>query len=145
MPVLESITEEFAPPVIYTQNTQSPNYWFSGSAELFIGAASNLSIQTEIILREVRVFGAVFRLNEPIQIAVFYEDGIWSCESRALSILAFGSSQQEALDSFREDFSAMWDIIGQSPDDSLTPGALEVKRTIHRIVRAVDVEPVECR
>jgi len=31
--------------------------------------------------------------------------------------------------SFSDDFAAMWEVIEQSPKDSLTPGAIKVKQS----------------
>ncbi len=82
----------------------------------------------------------VFRLNEPILVSLSYEDGLWYCESKELSILSFGKSEEEALESFREDFSMMWEVVAQSADESLTPSAQRVKRAMRHAIDVVEVE-----
>ncbi len=65
------------------------------------------------------------------------EDSMWYCESESLGILAFGQSREEAIYSFLQDFSALWDGVAQIPDESLTADALDVKRAFLRIVKDV--------
>jgi hypothetical protein len=97
-------------------------------------------VRQEFHLDEVRATGRVFRLNTPIEIAARWECDAWIYESEALSLIAFGDSPQAASASFQEDFAAMWDVVGQSPDDMLTAQARNVKARLHRIVRTVEPE-----
>jgi hypothetical protein len=90
-----------------------------------------------ITLRQIRASSRVFTLNAPLEIASFRQDDLWYYESKPLSMLSFGHSQDEALNSFHEDFAVLWDAIAQSPDEALTNGAVAVKRELHRIVRSV--------
>jgi hypothetical protein len=77
-----------------------------------------------------------FRLRTPLRVTIAQEDGKWSCEAKELSVLSFGASRKSALESFSEDFLAMWEIIGKSPDDRLTSGALRVKERLHDLVES---------
>jgi hypothetical protein len=88
-------------------------------------------------LPEVRTSGKVFRLNTPIRVSVAVEGGYYQCESRPLGILSFGQTHQEAIRSFCEDFSMLWDVIAQSSDSSLMPDAIEVKRRLLVLVNSV--------
>jgi hypothetical protein len=97
-------------------------------------------VRQEFHLDEIQSAGRVFRLNAPIEIAARWDCGAWIYESEALSLIAFGDSPQAASGSFQEDFAAMWDIVGQSPDDMLTAQARKVKAHLKRIVRAVEQE-----
>src|ERR1700722_16664286 len=91
-------------------------------------------------LKKIRSQGRIFVLNQPLQIEVSrFVDG-WCYESKPFAILAFGRSRREALDSFTEDFSVLWDVTAQAPDESLTIDAIAVKRAFQRLVRAVTAE-----
>jgi hypothetical protein len=86
-------------------------------------------------LNEIVVPGRRLLLNWFLTPRLYIEDSTWYCESESLGILAFGHSSEEAIHSFVQDFSALWDAIAQAPDDSLTADALDVKRAFHRIVK----------
>jgi hypothetical protein len=86
---------------------------------------------------EVRTAGKVFHLNKPISVSVTVENGYYQCESKPLGILSFGQTHQEAIRSFLEDFSMLWDVIAQSPDNGLTPDAIELKRRLLALVNVV--------
>jgi hypothetical protein len=93
------------------------------------------------LFTEVRVSGRVFRQEEALRTPVLRErGGYYCCEARELGIMSFGKSREAALDSFREDFSVLWDVIARSADESLTRDAIAVKRALHRIVDTVDAE-----
>jgi hypothetical protein len=57
------------------------------------------------------------------------EERSWVCEAKDFSILSCGESEEAAMRSFSDDFAAMWEVIEQSPKDSLTPGAIKVKQS----------------
>jgi hypothetical protein len=78
-----------------------------------------------------------FVLSQYLTPRLYCEDSMWYCESESLGILAFGQSREEAICSFLQDFSALWDGVAQIPDESLTADALDVKRTFLRIVKDV--------
>jgi hypothetical protein len=90
-----------------------------------------------ISLDELRFNDTSARLTAPVEFELFMEDGVWNCENRELSILSFGPTVQQAVESFSEDFLALWDVIAQSPDESLTVEAQRVKRAMRKLVRAV--------
>jgi hypothetical protein len=94
------------------------------------------SLQIE---RKLQDGGNIFHLRTPIQIEVAEEDGMWHCESASLGIVAAGSSQQDALRSFTEDFGVLWDEIAQAPDADLTDDAIRLKYALRNIVESVDV------
>jgi hypothetical protein len=90
-----------------------------------------------ISLEELRFDGTVFSFNAPVEFVLFVEDGAWNCENSDLSILSFGATVEEAVHSFSEDFLALWEVIAQSPDDSLTAEAQKVKRKMRALVSSV--------
>lgn len=89
------------------------------------------------ILNEIEVGGRLFRLRQPVDVTVSVEDGLWINETKALSIVAVGDTKDEALRSFRDDFSILWDQIASAPDDSLTGDAIGVKRVLSDMVESV--------
>jgi hypothetical protein len=102
-----------------------------------LNAIQAVSTLLRPIIAEVRNAGRIFRLNDPILVSEFCENAIFYCESKRLSILAFGHTQNEARRAFHEDFAVMWDEIAQSPDDQLTPGAKLVKDRFLALVNTV--------
>ena len=102
-----------------------------------IPAASALM---ESVIPEGRNSGKIYRLAQPIIVSVFCDDAIFYCESKPLSILSFGHTQDEARRAFNEDFAMMWDEIALSPDDNLTPDAKVVKDRLLALVSSVVLE-----
>jgi hypothetical protein len=88
-------------------------------------------------MRSVISGGTTFRLRTPLRVTLAREGGAWSCEAQEISVLSFGASRESALESFSEDFLTMWEVIGRSPDERLTPGALRVKQRLHDLVESV--------
>jgi hypothetical protein len=109
------------------------------SARLKLAAAS-WEGQVVLTMQEIRSIGLTFRLNRPLRVLTSFKEDAWWCSSQELGISAFGRSQAEALDSFREDFAVFWEAIAQAPDDSLAADALAAKRAFHRLVEAVEAE-----
>jgi hypothetical protein len=92
-----------------------------------------------IKLNEVRFGGTVFELKQMIQVALYQEDSVWYCENEELAILAFGDTAEQAVHSFCEDFSVLWEEIAVAPDDSLTSDAQKVKQNLRSVVKSVKV------
>ena len=90
-----------------------------------------------INIDEIKFDGTVFDLNSPIQVALYRQDGLWNCEYEACGVLATGDTPEEAVRSFYEDFTVLWDEIAMSPDDSLTNEALQLKRCVQSVVKSV--------
>lgn len=108
---------------------------FSSSAPIRVSAPSKV----EVPLSEVKFLGRLFELNAPIHVSLYldFEDGAWVCENQKFSILAFGNDVAQAIHSFSEDFEMKWDVIAQSPDDSLTVEAQGVKKAMFSAVKRV--------
>jgi hypothetical protein len=83
--------------------------------------------------------GATFELRSPITLALYEdrENSVWMCESKEFDIIAAGDTREQAVRSFSEDFSVLWDEIAQCPDDSLTVEAQDLKRHLLSTVRSV--------
>jgi hypothetical protein len=81
--------------------------------------------------------GAVIDLGSPVEFDLFMEDDLWNCQSEELSILAFGTTVEEAIKSFSEDFLTVWDVIAESPDEDLTVEAQRVKNAMRKLVVSV--------
>ena len=92
------------------------------------------------VVFEVCANGRVFRLNAPISLVRYAENGYIYFESKLFGIVACGQSPQIAADSFQEDFAVLWDEIAQQPDKLLTPEARKVKAELLNVVNAVVAE-----
>jgi hypothetical protein len=91
-----------------------------------------------VTIRHIATSGISFQLRHPLDVTVSWEDNnAWSCEAKDLSILSFGDTRDSALESFAEDFHALWDVIGQSPDELLDPSAVRVKQLLRNLVDSV--------
>jgi hypothetical protein len=93
-------------------------------------------VRWEVPILEITTNKAIFHLRHPINVTISRETDAWSYELEELSILSFGETSDAALRSFSEDFHAMWDIIGKSPDERLTPDALRVKQRLLDLVES---------
>lgn len=94
------------------------------------------SLQIE---RQLQDGSNIFHLRAPIQVEVAEEDGMWHCEAASFGIVAAGTSQEDALRSFMEDFGVLWEEIAQAPDAELTSEAIRLKSALRNIVESVDV------
>jgi len=93
-----------------------------------------------VYLREIVYAGRRFRLKRRLWIKVASEDGVWYAENPTLGIIAYGDSVADALDSFQEDFSVLWEEIAQAEDHELTVEARRVKAFLREIVEAVEAQ-----
>jgi hypothetical protein len=87
----------------------------------------------------------IFRLHTPMFVTVSAEDGVWYCENKDLSSLAFGATAEQAVYSFCEDFSVLWDEIAMAPDEMLTLDAQRVKNALLTAVKNIETVPIRCR
>lgn len=90
-----------------------------------------------ISLDKLKFKNIVIDLAPPVEFSLFIEDGMWNCENPELSILAFGPTVEDSVESFSEDFLTLWQEIGNSPDDELTVEAQRVKKALLGIVVSV--------
>lgn len=88
-----------------------------------------------IKLDEIAFDGVRFCLNNPIEVELYQEDGLWYSEFEPLGILASGKTKEQAMLSFYQDFSVLWQEIAQCPDDDLTVDALKIKRNFLSLVK----------
>lgn len=89
------------------------------------------------VLLEVPYHGRLFRLNHPVYLSRFAEDGYIYFAAPELSLLSYGRSEEEATKSVFEDFAVLWETIGESPDRDLTPEARQVKAELRAAVYSV--------
>jgi hypothetical protein len=130
----------FAPTAISAP--QDPRAGYVSSIERQVGIppiAMSITSQIDWPLTHVEYGRRVFELRHPVHVflSLDFDNGAWVCENKSLSILAFGSNIRQAIDSFSEDFEMMWDVIAQSPDDSLTIEAQKVKQEMLSVVNRV--------
>ena len=79
-----------------------------------------------------------FILRKSLQVRVGLEGGVWVYEYEPLGILAHGSSQAEALDAFRMEFSSAWEQIAKDDDARLTRDARALKKRLLSVVDRVE-------
>ena len=81
----------------------------------------------------------------PINLSLYGEDGSWTCEYKEFSSLSFGPTPTQAVQSFFEDFSVLWDEIAEAKDDALAPDARRIKQALLAAVKEVQPERARCR
>ena len=102
---------------------------------MYTESALKLTQNSFLIERQLQDGTNVFHLRAPIQVDVAEEDGTWHYESTSLGIVAAGSSQEDALGSFTEDFGVLWEEIAQAPDTDLTDDAIRLKYALRNMQR----------
>jgi hypothetical protein len=107
-------------------------------------ASARSEIQTSIlvqptfaVLLEIRNNGRIFRLNEPLYLSRYAENGYIYLESKLLSTIGYGQSLASAAEDFQEEFAVLWDAVAQCEDELLTREAQIVKRNLLKAVNAV--------
>jgi hypothetical protein len=104
------------------------------------GSALPIVAGNEIRFPEIRNRGVIFRLKESLVAPYFYEEGLFYCQYKPLSILSFGNTLEAAIRSFQEDFAMMWDSIAKASNKSLSPEAKQVKTNMKALVGAIVAE-----
>lgn len=79
-----------------------------------------------------------FILKKSLRVRVGIEGGVWVLEYAPLGILAYGSSQEEALAAFRTDFSSSWDQVAKEADAKLTRDARALKKRLLSLVDRIE-------
>ena len=90
--------------------------------------------------KKIKWGNKVFLLNQELRCRVSAEDSLWVVEYKPLGIRACGSSQEDAVAEFNEEFAMLWDEFRHAPDSSLTRDAIALKRRLTDLVREVSVE-----
>src|ERR1700733_2561846 len=103
----------------YNIPTSSDNAVFVSSAEQSISSSITFSKSSRFLisLEDIKFDGTIFRLNAPIAVTLYVEDGIWNCEYEAIPSLSYGATPEQAVHSFFEDFAVLWDEIAKAPDE----------------------------
>jgi len=74
-------------------------------------------------------------LKHPIAVSIEDQsDGLFIATHDQLEIHAFGSSREEAMEAFAQEFTVLWQEIAKEADDNLTPDALLLKRKLRSLV-----------
>jgi len=79
-----------------------------------------------------------FILKKSLRVRVGIEGGVWVLEYAPLGILAYGSTQEEALAAFRTDFSSSWDQVAKEADAKLTRDARALKKRLLSLVDRIE-------
>ncbi len=81
--------------------------------------------------------GRRFQLRRPIDLNVRRKGPYHFVGYRVVGIEGYGRSEQEALESFSDVFSATWDWIATTRDDQLGGEARELKKKLSDLVAQV--------
>lgn len=79
-----------------------------------------------------------FILRKSLQVRIGLEGGVWVYEYGPLGILAHGSSQADAMDAFRTEFTSAWEQIAKEDDARLTRDARALKKRLLSVVDRVE-------
>jgi len=116
---------------------------------LLVSTEESVSLSSELFprLRKFRVTlpmlkycKTVFRLNEPIEVSLYAENGQWVCENESLGSLAGAGTPECAVYGFCQDFAVLWEEIAKASDETLSPDAQGLKGDLHSLVKAVEKE-----
>ena len=108
--------------------------------DLPVGGSFRRSQRFSISLPVIKYCRTIFRLNSPVEVSLYVEDGLWNCESAQFSSLVSGNSPERALHCFCEDFSVLWEEIAKRPNEALAPDAQKLKAILLSAVKAVETE-----
>lgn len=102
-------------------------------AENFATLAANATQRVVRIIHGSTVFG----LSAPIDLDVRDANPYCLVEYEPLGLQGRGRDQEEALESFADQFWGMWEWIGSADDSALMPDARRLKRKMLKLVRSV--------
>jgi hypothetical protein len=102
-------------------------------AENFATLAANATQRVVRIIHGNTVFG----LRAPIDLDVRDEGPYCLVEYEPLGLQGRGLDQEEALESFADQFWGMWEWIASADDPKLTQDARRLKRKMLSLVRSV--------
>src|ERR1035438_5674621 len=90
--------------------------------------------------RVVRIIhdNTVFALRAPINLDVREEGPYCLVEYEPLGLQGRGRDQEEALESFADQFRGMWEWIASADDPKLTQDARRLKRKMRSLIRLIE-------
>jgi len=88
--------------------------------------------------QEIKSKGRVFHLAHPIACVIEKQDDLLYTENTSLSIIVYGSTREEVIQEFSDEFAILWDVIASEEDEKLTLDALVLKRKFIALVRKVE-------
>jgi hypothetical protein len=98
---------------------------------------ATLARSTENVI-QMAAGDVVFHLREPIDLEVAKDQGYILVAFPPIGIRGYGKTEDEALESFVDQFRSAWSMIAQESDSRLTPEARLLKRAMLHLVRSVD-------
>jgi hypothetical protein len=90
---------------------------------------------TDLLVTGITTGAGVLPLREPLRISPGFSDNLVTFEYPPLRILAYGETRAEAEAAFHEELSWCWDFYALAEDDTLNPGAQELKAVLLSLVR----------
>jgi len=92
-------------------------------------------LEFRVELDKIHFHERIFEFHKPLEFKFTQNDDLWECE--ACGITSLGDSAQDAISSFCEDFSVLWNEIAQAPDDLLTNSAQRIKGNMLFVVKSI--------
>jgi len=86
---------------------------------------------------EVRTPQGIFHLSRPIRVQLTVDGALWVAWCEEFQILGHGESPPRAIQSFGEEFVAVWDGLADVPDADLTRDAQELRQQLVDLVQAI--------
>lgn len=87
---------------------------------------------------EIRYGSERFCLTEPIALDVRSEAGHVLASFAPLEIEGYGDTDDEAMESFSDQFGSTWHSVAPAPDADLTDDAREIKDRMLKLVQRVE-------
>ena len=88
--------------------------------------------------QQIKSKNRIFHLAHPIACVIEKQDDLLYTENASLSIIAYGSTREEVIQEFSDEFATLWDVIASEEDDKLTHDALILKNKFIELVRKVE-------
>lgn len=92
-------------------------------------ARTSRAAQT-IAFDKVDFKGRTFELKSPLRAKIAFDGDVWTLESKAIAIRAYGTTEREARAAFEMEFAASWDMLAGESDDNLTIDARGLKKRL---------------
>ena len=93
-----------------------------------------VSVSDTEAVSQIKAEGRTFALREPVELSSRRQGPYHFVGISELSIEGYGNSEDEALASFADVFSATWDAYAKEKDSKLTRDARELKRNLKSLV-----------
>lgn len=80
----------------------------------------------------------IFLLNTQISFDIIHHNDYYVINYAPLDIEVVEKTIEDAVDSFSEEFAMIWRVYGEEEDMNLSKDAIELKRTIRKMVKKIE-------